>query len=345
MHARHAALGLLLGVACVVASTSAQDAPPPSAGDPGVASDGATPLPDPANWIVDPDRAPKVWLSKPPIDPDDLAARPEAYATMLATHGLALDLERRSVSVRGSTIHDLTDLGYPIEYPLVTEDGKTHEAVVVVRAKPSVLDACLRALGLRPGAPTALIEKDPLPPAEEIESGATSPYWLEAGYGPVVDIRVTWTDDDGRPHDEALESLLVDVNDDQPLDPLGWIYVGSRYGHYRQGRETVDWFKADVEGDVCAIYLEGLDVCLFERNSLDGLSYAPYTLNGATIPPRSTPVTLRITPRDEFVAPAERVDLGEFYERRAAEKAAEHGEGAPGAGSEGDERADAGADG
>jgi hypothetical protein len=259
---------------------------------------------------------------------------------MLATHGVALDLERRSVAVRGATIHDLRSLGYPIEYPLVTEDGKTHEAVVLVRAQPSVLDACLKALGLQPGASTALVEKDPLPPPEAIESGEVSPYLLVPGHGPLVDIRVTWTDDDGRPHDEALESLLVDMNDGRPLEPLGWIYTGSSRGRYRQGSQAVEWFKADVEGDVCAIYLEGLDVCLFERNSLDGLSYAPYTLNADTIPARATSVTLHLVPRDESVPPVDALDLGAFYGQRERERSAR--DAAAGAG---EQSGDAGRDG
>ncbi|MFT7465523.1 MAG: hypothetical protein ACI9EF_003892 [Pseudohongiellaceae bacterium] len=278
---------------------------------------------DPDYWIYVPDRPAHHWLDKKAIDPIDLAVRPEAYSRALESHGILFDAEAGSFSVRGSTIHDERTLGYPIEYLVVTEQGRTHEAVVLVRAQPSVVSACVEALGLMPGSPTRFSLKDPAPSEEELDSGLVSPWNMTTAGGPLVSITVSWLDDRGRPHDESLESLLMawgpgrapvsesgearssaDEAEESAargvspeptgaqLRDRGWIFTGSRRIPFRQGRKTLDWNRADVEGDVVAIYIDGREVCPFERNSLDGLQDSLYTLNTAVIPPARTPVSL-----------------------------------------------------
>ena len=271
-------------------------------------------LVDPDYWIYVSDRPAHHWLDKKPIDAADLAARPQAYTAALESHGILFDGEAGSFSVRGATIHDDRSLGYPIEYLVVTEQGRTHEAVVLVKAQPSMVAACVEALGLPPGSPTRFQLKDPPPSEDELASGLVSPWAMTTAGGPLVSITVSWLDDRGRPHDESLESLLlewlpltesaqepsdVDAPPEGPAEaggiPLqnrGWIFTGSTRSPFRQGRSTVEWYRADVEGDVVAIYIDGREVCPFERNSLDGLSDSLYTLNTEVIPPAGTPVSL-----------------------------------------------------
>jgi len=327
---------------------------------------------DPDYWIYVSDRPAHHWLDKKPIDAADLAARPQAYTAALESHGILFDGESGSFSVRGATIHDDRSLGYPIEYLVVTEEGRTHEAVVLVKAQPSMVSACVEALGLAPGSPTRFKLKDPPPSDNELASGLVSPWDMTTAGGPLVSITVSWLDDRGRPHDESLESLLLewppltedahepdDGNEqpggEQPDDaqpdgeqpdgeqpdgdsgerpdeaqpddaqpgqgreespeesggiPLvdrGWIFTGSTRSTYRQGRGTVEWYRADVEGDVVAIYIDGREVCPFERNSLDGLSDSLYTLNTSVIPPAGTPVSLTFRSLGSSVASSDRV--------------------------------------
>lgn len=293
-------LAALVLLAAVVAG--AQEAPiaaqapaPPSDGD--TVSDGP---PDPSLWMYEPDASPRDLLSRPPIDPADLRTRLPEYEEVLASHGLMLDLEQGTVSVRGATLHDEQTLGYPIEYLVVTELGKTHEAAVIIRAQPSVLDACLRALELEPGTPTRFQLKDPPPSPEELEAGAEEWDTFPAK-GPLVLIDVSWIDETGRPHTTSLDSMLLDIREGEPLTDRGWIYTGSTYTEFRKGRDYVRWFKADALGDVVAIYLAGLDVCLFERNSLDGIDDTLYVLNPDVVPPVRTPVTLTFRPTGAIV--------------------------------------------
>ena len=321
---------VLMGCAAVALTTAdGEQLVVAQAANPTVVDQGGEPV-DPDYWIYVSDRPAHHWLDKRPIDAADLAARPEAYTAALESHGILFDGERGSFSVRGATIHDDRSLGYPIEYLVVTEEGRTHEAVVLVKAQPSIVAACVEALGLVPGSPTRFVLKDPQPSDEELATGLVSPWEMTTAGGPLVSITVSWLDDRGRPHDESLESLLLEwpplIDNDAdadtdadteieserpdgeepqessaespeasggiPLEDRGWIFTGSTRSAYRQGRGTVEWYRADVEGDVVAIYIDGREVCPFERNSLDGLSDSLYTLNTAVIPPAGTPVSL-----------------------------------------------------
>ena len=277
---------LLLAAWCVPTSAAAQDgAPDPAAGPPAVrgaaSGQGSAADPDDETW----------WKQQAP-DPAALRADPAAHAELLERHGLLLDLDGGAVSMRGAVLHDRRTLGYPVEYLVVNEHGKTHEALILVRAVPSFLDACLKALELQPGAPTLVELADPLPPEADIAAGLASPWEVRPGHGPLVSIQVAWTDDVGARHEVELEQLLLDVRTEAPLPVAGWVYVGSRQGPLRQGREVVDVFMADLEGNIAAIYLDGRGTSLFERNSLEGLDDSLYTLDTERMPARETRVTL-----------------------------------------------------
>ena len=284
-------------------------APRPSAAtdDPAQVVAPAPGAPDPSTWVLDPEGRARDWLDKPPIDAADLKSRPAAYAEVLSSHGLLLDLDSPMLAIRGGTLHDRSTLGYPIEYLVVTEKGKTYEAAILVRAMPSVIGACLEAMGLTPGSPTRFDAKDPPPTDEEYEAGE-SPWIMTRSGGPVLSVHVQWTDGDGVPHETSLESLLmqlpVDGGEPQPLTEQGWVFCGSGWASYRQGRDLVRWHRGDAEGDVMAIYLDGRGSCLLERNSLDGVDGSLYTLDPDTAPPADTPITLVLRPTGQSVTAA-----------------------------------------
>jgi len=240
-----------------------------------------------------------------PPDPAELAADPAAFEDMLAEQGLALDFEAGTVSARGGTLHDAESLRYPIEYLMVTDRGQTHESLFVVKAQPSVLDACFRALGLRPGHPMRWVAKDPRPSPEALESGDDVPWEAAPADGPLIAVEAVWTDDDGRHHRQSLESMLIDVRDGEPVERLEWVYTGSGIGPLRQGREVVQTFMADLQGNVIATWLTGMGAALLERNSLDGVDDTLYTINPDTAPKKGTRVTIvfRDTKRVAPVAP------------------------------------------
>jgi hypothetical protein len=305
---------LLAAAMTVLASgTSAQTdgslaTPPP--GEVAVQADDGPP--DPSTWILDSEGRHTSWLNLPLIDGADLADRPGEYADVLASHGVLMDLDSPLLALRGATLHDVQSIGYPVEYLVVTERGRTYEAAILVRAMPSVVDACLQAMGLEPGSSTSFALRDPPPTDAELEAG-TSAWIMTSAGGPLLGIEVQWTDGDGLPHTASLESLLLELpmdgSEPKPLEELGWVYCGGGFGRYRQGRDMVKWHRGDVEGDVAAIYLDGRQACLLERNSLDGVDGSLYTLNPETMPPPQTPVTLMLRPLEGQRAVAREISL------------------------------------
>jgi len=281
----HAALATLL---CCLAGTGgaiAQDAQPPTPAEDGGGIE---------------------WLGgAPPPAPEDLAKNPAAYEELLIENGLSLDLAAGQVAVRGGTLHDAASLGgYPVEYLVVTDRGRTHEALFVIKARPSLLDACLRALDLRPGTPMRYRLKEIQPSQEDIDAGIASPWDPVPSSGPLIAIDVGWTDDAGRPHRTSLESLLMDAATGEALPEDDWVYTGSGFGTMRQGRKDVQAFVADLQGDVVAIYLTGQGAALLERNSLDGVDDTRYLLNADVMPARGTPVTMYFSRTGRATAPA-----------------------------------------
>ncbi len=237
-------------------------------------------------------------LEAPVPSPEELKKGTEASRAKLEEQGVYLDLEGGFVAVRGATFHDRESLGYPIEYLIVTEYGRTHEAVFLIRARPQVLNNCLLAIGLEPGQGMRFEKIDPAP------DSPAKPWVTHPASGPVVDLQVQWIDERGQSQAMPLESMLVDLETGEDLEGRGWIYVGSRMGSFRQGREMVERYMADVYGNIVAIYLDGQGNCLFERNTLEGVDRA-YTIHPDRLPPRNTPVTLLFKPTDKSVAPRE----------------------------------------
>jgi len=75
----------------------------------------------------------------------------DQWLQVFAAEGISVDVEKKRVEVKGAIIRDSRSLQYPIEYIIVSEGGSTHEAMILVKAQPSHLNAALLALGLKPG--------------------------------------------------------------------------------------------------------------------------------------------------------------------------------------------------
>jgi CubicO group peptidase (beta-lactamase class C family) len=247
------------------------------------------------------------WLDQPPPEAAALAASPAAYAELLEKNGLSLDVQGGTLAMRGSVLHDQQSLGgYPVEYLVVTERGRTHEALVLVRAQPALVDACLRALGAAPGSPMHSASKEPPPTAEELAAGA-SPWEVVPAAGELVDVRLAWSGADGAPRNIPLESALLDLRTGEALAQQDWVYTGGGFGPLRAGRRVLQTFLADAQGDIIGISpldRGGEGVCVLERNSPDGADDSLYAVNGAQAPPRGTNVTLLLRPTGARTAPA-----------------------------------------
>jgi len=210
------------------------------------------------------------------------------------SEGITVDLARKRVSVKGAIIRDKESRRYPIEYVVVTEGGNTHEAMILIRATPSNLNAALLSIGLEAGTSVIYRKKDPPPPQEEVESGKTSPYEVIPPAGTIMKIYVTYEGWEENKH-RLLEDLILNLRTRESLERVGWVYVGSRFAKVLLGRERTLQYMADMERNIAALYLTGYGNAIFDVNTLDGTDDSLFDVNPETAPPMGAPVTLTFT--------------------------------------------------
>ncbi len=210
------------------------------------------------------------------------------------SEGITVDLAKKRVSVKGAIIRDKESRRYPIEYVVVTEGGNTHEAMILIRATPSNLNAALLAIGLEAGNTVIYRKKNPPPPQEEVDAGMTSPYEVIPPKGTVMKIYVTYEGWEENKH-RLLEDLILNLRTRETLERVGWVYVGSRFAKVLLGRERVLQYMADMERNIVALYLTGYGNTIFDVNTLEGVDDSVFDVNPETAPPMGAPVTLTFT--------------------------------------------------
>ena len=205
--------------------------------------------------------------------------------------GITVDVKSRRVDVKGVIIRDKQSAQYPIEYVVVSEGGNTHEALILIKAKPSNINAALLSIGLEPGKTVSYKKRDPPPTQEEVDSGRETLYEVVPPKGRAVYIYVKYNGWAERPI-RFLEDLILDLRTGQPLERAGWVYVGSRFAEVLLGRDRVVKYMADMERNVVACYLTGFGNAIFDINSADGINDALFDANREETPPMGSKITL-----------------------------------------------------
>lgn len=195
------------------------------------------------------------------------------------------------------------------ELLLSTPEGKLHEAMLVVKGRPSDLYHALLRIGLVPGqAPNmAGAEKRPT--------------------GDLVDIWVEWREKDGWRQVRA-EELLVNAATGKPLGRRGWVFVGSELLTEKDPTTgtTLAYFMANAFGSVATASAGYITSTVLD--STLRLGYGEVVADAKPLPVEGTPVRIRVKPIPAgeaagIVALMEK-DLEEM-KKRAAEEAAPQG--------------------
>jgi hypothetical protein len=163
--------------------------------------------------------------------------------------------------------------------------------MILVKAKPSHLNAALLSIGLKPGKTVSYKKKDPPPPQEELDAGTASAYEVIPPTGQVVHIYVKYEGWEERKV-RLLEDLLVDLRTGKVMNRVGWIYVGSRFAEVLQGRDRVVKYMADMERNIVACYLLGFGNTIFDINSADGINDALFDVNPEEAPPMGAKISV-----------------------------------------------------
>lgn len=206
--------------------------------------------------------------------------------------GISVNKEKKTVEVKGTIIRDPNSpRKYPIEYVIISEGGSAHEALIMVKATPSNLNAALLSLGLNPGKTITSRKKDPPPPQDEIDSGNANEYELIPPTGQVVYIYVRYKGWNTRPI-RFLEDLILDFRTGRSMKRVGWVYIGSRFAEVLDGRKRVRKYMADMERNIVACYLTGFGNAIFDINTIDGIYDTLFDVHPEDAPPMGAKVDI-----------------------------------------------------
>lgn len=167
-----------------------------------------------------------------------------------------------------------------LEYAIVHEKGKIHEALLMTKASPLHLNIALKLLHYQE-SPELFEVLD-----ENYETTGKFPEVSEERKTAArLQILVKW-DNDGKKEEASLNDLIYHTTTEKVMEAVPWIYQGS-YIHENA-------FKAETSGDLAAIYITRSSLINFSGN--DNTTDEPWIPNMKRVPPVGTPVTITITP-------------------------------------------------
>lgn len=167
----------------------------------------------------------------------------QQFFKMLKKEGLTLDRKAKTLAMPAVINAPENDL----EFLLVHRIGKTHEALLVTNAKPSVIQSGLMALGLAKGKNASFKKKVPAPTEEELKKGVPE-FVVVPPSGQKLYMTVRYPNAKGKLVEYAVEDLLRDWHTNSGVLDNSWVYLGGRMDQIYRGEPPV--FMADYEGNL-----------------------------------------------------------------------------------------------
>ncbi|MDA0990047.1 MAG: YdjY domain-containing protein, partial [Verrucomicrobia bacterium] len=191
--------------------------------------------------------------------------------------GVTADRARREVAIAATA----TGLGRNelVEFVLIHDaSGHDYEALATTVAKPSDVDAALRAIGLKRGRPVRHDQLAFWPKGERLAVSVGSPpggSWSNA---------------------VPAESLIWNGATDQPMGAAGFVFTGSLDIRDPDGGAMV--YAADIAAPhaIIPLYNETAAVLDVPRRSPQGATYGSQSVNAALQLPKGTPLTFTLRP-------------------------------------------------
>lgn len=174
--------------------------------------------------------------------------------------------------------------GGPIEYLLVHETGKTHESVLITRARPFQLQVVLKLLRYQSGEGDLF---DGFLPEEEQRQRAKSEANSAAKRGDAVEIQLEWKRPDARePNHSPASTWILDAETRKGMTDEPWILTGSMMSE--------NHFMAEVEGSIVGIYLD--PYAMFNMTRPGAMRDERWGANPGAISEIGQPVTVILRP-------------------------------------------------
>lgn len=150
-----------------------------------------------------------------------------------------------------------------VEYVAVAPKGKLHESVLRLDIRPLHLQVALLMLDLEPKNVLAFQGERKTPQGDKIS------------------LAVKWRDNKGVMQELPIESLMMTMPKERPLERGAWVFTGSRV--LKQG------FEADISRSIIAVYP---DPAAIVDNPRPNASARTFFVNPRRCPKRNTKVEL-----------------------------------------------------
>jgi hypothetical protein len=225
------------------------------------------PAPEPASDGPEPpaekapaERAPE---AEPP-PPDEIPPPP----------GLDVDEEagRLSFGARVAEQDVYEELKGEIEYVVVFSGGKEYESLFVAPVDPMGLHGAMKRIGLSPGRP-----------AEETDEGELLP-----PEGSRLRVFVETLGGGGAPR-RPIESFVLDTEKGGPMEPVEWVFAGSREGWDPETETTV--LQVVIMKNLMGLYHADASV-LVQNPGEEAATSHRYKPNREVLPAEGTPVRI-----------------------------------------------------
>lgn len=168
-----------------------------------------------------------------------------------------------------------------LEFAIVEEKGKIHEALFSTKASPLQINIVLKLLRYQESP-----ELFPIVDENFQSTGKFPEVSDEQKAAARLELLVSWQEGDER-KEYSMNDLIYNTVIEKAMPPSPWLYQGSVF--FEGGR-----FKAETSGDLVAIYITQTALFNFtgDSNDLDEV----WIPNAKLMPPIGTPVTFTFGP-------------------------------------------------
>lgn len=190
-----------------------------------------------------------------------------------------------------------------LELIATTKDGKEHESIISISAKPSHVHAALLLLSAQPGNPAM---------AKRLDDGG----WLDiAPRGAEIAVSLVFNDEKGKPVERPISDFIMRGQEEDAYGPDAvvkkpgergrfptdnFLFAGSQLYTDENGKAT---YLCDASGNVISLSTFGDELlCLPGKHSQDNGSLA-WEIDPTHIPALGTKVSLRLRPKHAEPAP------------------------------------------
>ncbi len=190
--------------------------------------------------------------------------------------GIAVHAAKGRVEIQAFVCLD----GGWLEQVACSPDTREHEALLVVKTRPSNIHAALLMAGIEPGSPGRWSYQD----------GTVS---VVPPTGDRLDVLVRY-ERNGRSIEEPIGSWIVGATDDRPFPDVPWVFAGSAFAENPDWMEPGEHYVADLSGSIVGLVTFGDEVIGFGQVMADQetVEAMQWQVDTDHVPPIGTPVTL-----------------------------------------------------